>query len=238
MTRGRKRFGSAAALVLAAMLAGCSTIDQTTTDHGAAAGTAIGTTGRPPASPTDSSADSPADRSGDRPAAPTPTQTETAAARRSPFVGKQAPAFTLTNDRGRPVSLEDYRGRWVVLYFFPQSDTPGCTCQANEFTTLLQRFHEQEAVVVGVAPDRPDQLAAFRAKYGLKIDLLADPQRQVMPRYGAATPIDIGGSTYWQTNRTTFLIDPRGRIAHHWPEVIPQGHAERVAETLASTSNQ
>lgn len=168
------------------------------------------------------------------PAAPTPAQTEAAASSRSPVVGRSAPDFTLPDETGVERSLSGMRGRWVVLYFYPQSDTPGCTCQATEFTALLTRFHTLNAEVVGVSPDLPGNLAYFRRKYDLRLTLLSDAEKRVMKQYGAVVEYPMEGMTSWSVNRSTYLIDPAGRIARHWPEVVPQGHAQRVADALAS----
>ena len=169
---------------------------------------------------------------------PSPEQTESAAAARSPLAGRSAPDFSLPDDAGKSVRLADFRGRWVVLYFYPQGDTPGCTCEATEFTQLLQDFNDLNAAVVGVSPDSPASLAYFRKKYDLRLNLLSDPDRTVARQYGAAHAFTLGTDTPdpkdEQTIRTTYLIDPAGKIAYHWPEVIPEGHAARVRDRLAT----
>jgi peroxiredoxin Q/BCP len=168
----------------------------------------------------------------------TPTVThrevEQAASSASPFVGRSAPAFALENDRSQMVSLESLRGRWVVLYFYPQDDTPGCTCQANEFTELLARFHEMNAQVVGISPDTPVSHEMFREKYGLKIDLLSDVSHETMRAYGAWMYFTVEGKQLGRVVRSTFIIDPNGTVAWHWPEVVPRGHAQRVREKLST----
>ncbi|MAE68007.1 MAG: peroxiredoxin [Phycisphaeraceae bacterium] len=162
---------------------------------------------------------------------------ERAASRRSPFIGKTAAAFELPDQDDRTVSLEKLRGRWVVLYFYPADDTPGCTCQATEFTKLLKRFREQGAEIYGVSPDLSASHRYFRDKYELEIALLSDPHHEVMRRYGAWLDLRSAGAEGGRVVRSTFLIDPTGRIAHHWPEVIPQGHAKRVADRLRDLSS-
>lgn len=154
---------------------------------------------------------------------------EEAAASRSQMTGKRAPEFALLDSNSRRVSLDDFRGQWLVLYFYPADDTPGCTCQATEFTELLFRFRDMGAEVVGVSTDSPDTHQYFKDKHGLKITLLSDPDHRVMERYGAWSSSGIGGG---RPIRTTVIIGPDGRIRHHWPEVIPTGHAERVREKL------
>lgn len=158
---------------------------------------------------------------------------EEAASGRSSFAGSRAPTFMLPDQDGRTVSLRDYRGQWVVLYFYPADDTPGCTCQATEFTSILQKFHEQDAVVLGVSPDSAESHKLFAEKYDLKITLLSDEDHDVMSRYGAWVNKQFGDQTIGTVVRTTVLISPDGTIAHHWPEVIPKGHAERVRDKLA-----
>jgi len=155
---------------------------------------------------------------------------ENAAATGSAMVGEKAPLFTLPNQDGKEVSLASMRNKWVVLYFYPRDDTPGCTCQASEFTNLLSNFHSLDATVIGVSPDPPADHIWFREKHGITITLLSDVNHRVMNEYGAwaAPRTGPGGHVV----RSTFLINPAGRIAYHWPEVVPQGHAERVRQKL------
>jgi peroxiredoxin Q/BCP len=161
-----------------------------------------------------------------------PEYVESAAASTSPAVGKKAPAFTLPDQAGAPVSLSDLAGSWVVLYFYPEDDTPGCTCQATEFTDLLGSFHSMNAVVYGVSADSPAEHRKFIDKYALKLDLLSDEDRSTMRRYGAWVDARLGEQSYGKVIRTTYIIGPEGVIRAHWPEVVPQGHAERVALRL------
>jgi peroxiredoxin Q/BCP len=158
---------------------------------------------------------------------------EEAAAQRSPFMGRMAPDFTLTDHRGWPITLSSFRGKWVVLYFYPKDDTPGCTCQATEFTKLLLDFRELNAEIIGVSADSPAAHRDFVSRYNLKITLLSDPEHEVMQNYGAWAETQFGENRYKRVIRTTFLIDPQGQIRYHWPEVLPQGHAKRVKLKLA-----
>ena len=169
--------------------------------------------------------------------APRPGTIERAAADRSTFVGQTAPDFSLLNQQRQTVTLRDLRGQWVVLYFYPEDDTPGCTCQATEFTALLQSFRNHNARVLGVSGDSPDDHARFAAKYSLRFDLLSDPARDTMTQYGAWTTVQQGNQTVSRVIRTTVIIDPAGRIAAHWPEVIPEGHAKRVRDRLTELQN-
>lgn len=165
---------------------------------------------------------------------PTPTDAtiEIAAAERSAARGKPAPSFTLPNQKDQQVSLQSLRGQWVVLYFYPADDTPGCGCQATEFTTLLASFRGHDATVMGVSPDIPAAHRRFIRKYRLAIPLLSDPRKTVMREYGAWADIEKGPAAPGRVIRSTYLIDPQGTIAFHWPEVIPQGHAQRVMDKL------
>jgi len=160
-------------------------------------------------------------------------QMEDAAAARSEITGSAAPAFMLKNQDGDPVSLADFRGKWLVLYFYPKDDTPGCTCQANEFTELLQEFRDMNAEVVGVSADPPEHHRIFIRKYDLALTLLSDPEHHVMERYGAWSRTLFGERKYGRVTRSSFIIDPRGIVRYHCPEVIPLGHAERLRRKLA-----
>jgi peroxiredoxin Q/BCP len=164
---------------------------------------------------------------------PAAESTEAAASAASPLIGRPAPAFTLADQDERPVSLADLHGRWLVLYFYPRDDTPACTCQASEFTRLLGRFHEMDADVLGVSADPPRSHRAFIEKYHLKVRLLSDLDHGVMARYGAWAESPLGPGHPGRVIRSTFIIGPEGIIRHHWPEVIPWGHAMRVRQKLA-----
>jgi peroxiredoxin Q/BCP len=147
-------------------------------------------------------------------------------------VGKKAPAFRLINQDDQPVSLKDLSGRWVVLYFYPKDDTPGCTTEACEFTSGLKQFEELDALVIGVSADSPESHRKFIQKHGLKVLLLSDPDHAVMEQYGAWGPKLTYGKETIGVIRSTVLIDPQGKIAHHWPKVKAEGHAEQVREKL------
>jgi peroxiredoxin Q/BCP len=163
---------------------------------------------------------------------PSPDVIEGAAAAGSPMVGLPAPDFTLANAAGGTTSLAGLRGKWVVLYFYPENDTPGCTCEATEFTALLSRFQAQNAEVIGVSADSPESHRTFAKKYDLRLTLLSDPDHKTMEAYGAWVIVKMPLNSYGRVIRSTFIIDPEGVIRHHWPEVIPEGHAERVRRAL------
>ena len=149
-----------------------------------------------------------------------------------PQVGKKAPAFTVVNQNGQTVSLDDYEGQWVVLYFYPKDDTPGCTIEACEFTSGLEQFNKLNAVVLGVSADSPESHKQFIKKFNLKFDLLADEQKKMLQAYGVWVEKERDGKKSMGISRQTFIIDPHGKIVHHWPQVTPQGHADDVAKKL------
>ncbi len=155
---------------------------------------------------------------------------EMAAAERSELAGQQAVNFTLPNQDGDLVTLAQHRGQWVVLYFYPKDGTPGCTCQAKEFTRSHSQFENLSAKVFGISPDTVASHRQVTEEFDLKVSLLADPQKKVMKTYGAWVETPFGGRVV----RSTVLISPQGKIVYHWPEVIPEGHAARVQNKLAS----
>ena len=147
-------------------------------------------------------------------------------------VGEKAPAFELKDQGGEPVSLAQFAGRWVVLYFYPKDDTPGCTKEACEFSADAHRFGELDAVVLGCSPDSPERHRAFIAKHGLRVTLLSDPERTVMQEYGAWGEKKLYGRTTIGVIRSTVLIDDAGKVVHHWRSVRAAGHAGKVRERL------
>jgi len=147
-------------------------------------------------------------------------------------VGQKAPGFTLPDDSGQLVSLGDLLGKWVVLYFYPRDDTPGCTTQACEFTDNLAQFQELDAVILGCSPDDPDRHRKFIEKHQLRIRLLSDPDHQVMETYEAWGEKNMYGRKSIGVIRSTCLIDPQGNIAHHWRKVRAAGHATSVHKKL------
>jgi len=152
-------------------------------------------------------------------------------------IGKKAPAFTLHDEKGASVKLSDFAGRWVVLYFYPKDDTPGCTVEACEFTSGISGFTKLDAVVLGCSADSPEKHVKFINKYGLKIRLLSDPDHKVIEKYGAWGEKKLYGKTSMGIIRSTVLIDPEGKVAHHWAKVKAAGHAAEVRAQLAESSN-
>jgi peroxiredoxin Q/BCP len=147
-------------------------------------------------------------------------------------VGQEAPAFRLPDQEETEVSLSDYRGQWVVLYFYPRDDTPGCTTEACEFTEGIQDFRGLNAVVLGCSPDSPARHQKFIDKYGLELRLLSDPDHVAMEAYGAWGEKKMYGKTSIGVIRSTVIIDPDGRVAHHFKKVKAKGHAGKVKDVL------
>ena len=148
--------------------------------------------------------------------------------------GEPAPDFSLTSDAGERVSLSDFRGRPVVLYFYPKDDTPGCTTQACGIRDRYTEFERADAVVLGVSPDDPAEHVKFKEKYGLPFTLLADPEHEVAERYGVWGEKRYMGRTYEGVSRTTFLIAPDATVAKVMPDVKPATHANDLLAALAS----
>jgi peroxiredoxin Q/BCP len=149
-----------------------------------------------------------------------------------PAVGDRAPDVALPDESGTVHRLADQRGRWTILYFYPKDDTPGCTVEACEFRDSNEVIRERGAEVWGVSPQSGASKKAFREKFGLPFTLLADEDHQVAEAYGSWVEKQNYGKTYWGTARTTFLIDPDGKVARVWPKVKPEGHAADVLVAL------
>lgn len=145
-----------------------------------------------------------------------------------PQVGQEAPNFTLPSQDGTPVSLNDLRGKWVVLYFYPKDGTPGCTIEAHNFQRDLSKYQSENAMIVGVSVDTTGSHKEFCAKQGLTFKLLADDQKKVVNEYGST--MGMAGMTL--ASRNTFLIDPEGKIAKVWVKVDPRSHSQDVLSTL------
>jgi peroxiredoxin Q/BCP len=146
--------------------------------------------------------------------------------------GQPAPTFTLTSDSGQSVSLESFRGKPVVLYFYPRDDTPGCTKQACGIRDTWGEFERRGAVVLGVSPDSPKRHTKFKAKYGLPFTLLADPDHAVAAAYGTWVEKSMLGKRYMGIERSTFVIDGDGNVAKVMRRVKPDTHADEVLAAL------
>jgi len=148
--------------------------------------------------------------------------------------GEPAPDFVLSSDRGQPVRLSDFRGKPVVLYFYPKDDTPGCTTQACGIRDAYGEFEAAGAVVLGVSPDDVTRHVKFKEKYGLPFPLLADPEHEVAERYGVWREKRYQGKTYMGVARTTFVVAPDGTVAKVLHDVKPATHADEVLALLGS----
>jgi peroxiredoxin Q/BCP len=139
-------------------------------------------------------------------------------------VGQRFPDFSLPNQDGRAVTLNDFANKWLVVYVYPKDDTPGCTIQGKSFTATKQEFDDANIAVVGVSEDDVESHKSFCNKFAFTIDLLADPNHELLNAAGVAQS-DYKGTMYW--NRTSFVIDPSGNLRKIYEKVNPQGH-ERV----------
>ena len=147
-------------------------------------------------------------------------------------IGRKAPDFTLPDQNDRPTGLGDFRGRWLVLYFYPKDNTSGCTTEACEFTEGIEAFRRLKAAVVGVSPDSTASHRGFIDKHRLNLTLLSDRDKEVMGRYGAFGAKKMYGKEVQGVIRSTFLIDPDGHLAFIWANVKAAGHAARVQAKL------
>jgi peroxiredoxin Q/BCP len=147
-------------------------------------------------------------------------------------VGRKAPAFALPDQDGQTVKLSDLKGQWVVLYFYPKDDTPGCTTEACDFTAGIKGFEKLDATVLGCSGDSPESHRKFIAKYKLKVRLLTDAEHTTMTAYGAWGEKNMYGRKSMGVIRSTAIIDPQGMLAFHYPKVRAAGHAEAVREKL------
>ena len=146
-----------------------------------------------------------------------------------PAVGTAAPDFKLTSNEGKQVSLKDYRGKWIVLYFYPKDFTSGCTLEAHNFQRDLTKYEQAGAVILGVSVDSAESHQSFCTKEGLSFKLLSDPDATVSTEYGSV--MEYGGNKL--SARNTFIIDPKGKITRVFVKVNPSVHSEEVLNALA-----
>lgn len=151
-----------------------------------------------------------------------------------PSVGSLAPELTLTSQEGTPVSLKDYRGKWVVLYFYPKDFTSGCTIEAHNFQRDQSQYQQRNVVVLGVSVDSADSHKQFCTKEGLNFKLLADTDHKVSSAYGSLTNLGLVKFA----SRHTFIINPEGKVAKVFTEVNPNKHSEEVLAALAELQRQ
>ncbi|MBX3141641.1 MAG: peroxiredoxin [Trueperaceae bacterium] len=147
-------------------------------------------------------------------------------------VGDNAPDFALSDQDGNVHRLSDQRGSWVVVYFYPKDDTPGCTTEACQFRDALPRFGDIGAKVYGISADDRASHEAFAAKFDLNFPLLTDPGMATINAYGAYGEKEVGGEKRMGILRQSYLVDPQGRIAHVWATVDPDGHADEVGHVM------
>jgi len=168
----------------------------------------------------------------------TSAKTSTKAAPKLVEVGRAAPAFNLPDQHDKKHRLSEYRGKWVVLYFYPKDNTSGCTDETCQFRDDLPRFKRAKAVLFGISPDSVASHAKFADKLGLSFDLLSDDESSICLKYGVWQQKSMYGRKYMGVVRTTFLIDPKGKVAHRWDKVKVKGHAEDVLATLKQLSGK
>lgn len=149
-----------------------------------------------------------------------------------PEIGDLAPEVALPDATGTVRRLSDQRGRWTILYFYPKDESTGCTLEACEFRDANTLITDRGADVWGISPQSAQSKASFREKFDLPFTLLADEAHEAAEAYGSWVEKHKDGTTSWGTARTTFLVDPNGRIAHVWPAVKPEGHAAEVLARL------
>ena len=148
-------------------------------------------------------------------------------------IGDPAPDFCLPDpDRGE-ICLSDQRDKWVILYFYPKDNTKGCTLEALEFTAAEDEFKKKNAIILAASPDSLRSHTKFRTKHNLTINLLSDPDKVTLEKYGAWQLKKMYGREYMGVMRSSYIIDPEGKIAHIWPKVRVKGHVEAVMEKLA-----
>ncbi len=151
--------------------------------------------------------------------------------------GSLAPEFCLPDQDGHKTCLNQFKGKWVILYFYPKDNTKGCTQEAKDFTALKEKFEELGAVIIGVSPDSIESHRRFKERHKLEITLLSDVEREVIRLYGAWGRKKMAGREYFGVIRSTFLIDPEGKIRKIWKKVRVKGHANEVLENTRYLSS-
>ncbi len=147
-------------------------------------------------------------------------------------IGDPAPDFCLPDPERGQICLNDQRGKWVILYFYPKDNTSGCTLEALEFTAAEDEFKEKNAIILAASPDSLRSHTNFRTKHNLTINLLSDPDKETLQAYGAWQLKKMYGREYMGVMRSSYIIDPEGKIAHIWPKVRVKEHVEAVMEKL------
>lgn len=153
-------------------------------------------------------------------------------------IGTTAPDFNLKNQDGKSISLSQFKGKWVVLYFYPRALTPGCTTQACDLRDGLSELKNLNASVIGISPDKPDALKKFEQKEGLNFTLLGDPEHTMLEEYGAWAEKSMYGRKFMGVARMTYIISPEGEVAQVMPKVSPKKHLEDVTKALKELQNK
>ena len=152
--------------------------------------------------------------------------------------GIEAPNFSLPNSENIEISLNSFRGVWIVLYFYPKDNTPGCTTEACDFTNEFEEFQNLDSVVIGISPDSPEKHQKFIEKHSLKITLLSDEEKKVLKEYQAWGLKKNFGKEYEGVIRSTYIISPDGKIYHSWKNVRVKGHVEIVKKRLVKLQKE
>lgn len=152
-------------------------------------------------------------------------------------VGDKAPEFSIVIAENKSLTLKELQGKFVVLYFYPKDSTSGCTVEAKDFNSLLTEFANSGAEIIGISKDNISSHDKFRSKYDLQLTLGADIEGKLCEAYGVWVQKSMFGKKYMGVNRTTFLIDPEGKIAYIWPKVSVTGHAKSVLNKLKEIKN-
>lgn len=149
----------------------------------------------------------------------------------APVAGDRAPAFNLSDQTGSKIRLSSFKGRKVLVYFYPKADTPGCTTQACELSAIAGDVGD--TVILGISPDAPEKLTKFKDKHGLVFDLLSDPDHATAEAYGVWGEKSMYGKKYMGIIRSAFLIDEKGKISHAWPKISPKDTPKNLLKALA-----
>ncbi len=152
-----------------------------------------------------------------------------------PKIGQKAPDFSLFNQENKKISLKQFKNKWIILYFYPKDNTAGCTKEAIDFTESIDKIKKLNAVVIGISPDKDH--SKFIKKHKLNLVLLSDPEHEVLKKYGVWQQKSMYGIKFMGVVRTTFLIDPKGKVAYIWEKVKVEGHVNEVVEKLTEHIN-
>jgi len=147
-------------------------------------------------------------------------------------INELAVDFCLKNQNNENVCLKDFMGKWVILYFYPKDNTPGCSLEAKSFSDYIDEFKQLNARIIGISPDSKDSHKKFEKKHNLTFNLLSDPNHDVLKSYDVWKPKKLYGREFMGVIRSTFLIDPKGRIVYIWPKVKVMGHTQSVMNKI------